>query len=57
MLKHIMDISNLKNTRLYIAILDVEAAYDSVPLEAVYAGFRKIRALEHLIEILKRRTD
>ena len=33
--------------------LESEAAYDSVPLEAVYSSFRRIKAPEHVIEILK----
>ena len=54
MIKHIIDIHNIKkDSPLFIAILDVEAAYDKVPHEAIHDGLRRLHAPEKLISILK----
>jgi hypothetical protein len=53
LIKHTIDISNLRDSPLFIALLDVEAAYDSIPHEAIYEGLTSLKAPERFIDILK----
>jgi hypothetical protein len=53
MIKHTIDISNLKDSPLFIALLDVEAAYDSIPHEAIYDGLTRLKAPARFINVLK----
>jgi ribonuclease HI len=53
MIKHLIDLANARKVPIYAAILDVEAAYDKVPHDAIYAGLSRIHAPPHLIDLLK----
>ena len=52
MIKHIIDISNIRGSTLHAAILDVQAAYDTVPHSAVYESLKKMKAPIELINLL-----
>jgi ribonuclease HI len=51
-LKLIIDHSKLNNKHLYLALLDIQKAYDSVPLEAIQLSLKRIGAPDDLIELI-----
>jgi hypothetical protein len=52
MMKHIIDISNQRGSTLHATILDVQAAYDTVPHNAVYKILHRMKAPDQLIKLL-----
>mgnify|MGYP000560070972 FL=1 len=51
-LKNIIDIFNKKNQTLYYAILDVQQAYDSVPIAGIQAALRRKKFPQQFIDII-----
>ena len=52
-LRLIIDDAKLKNKELYIALLDIQKAYDSVPLIAIELSLRRLAIPEQFINIIK----
>ena len=51
--RHIIYHAKLKNKKFYSLLLDIEKAYDTVPLSALILGLKRIGASDHLINIIK----
>jgi hypothetical protein len=52
-IRHLIDTAKNDKKKLLMAILDVQAAYDTVPMSAVESGLRRIKAPESFISLLK----
>jgi hypothetical protein len=49
--RHVIDHSRLKNQNLFVALLDISKAFDTVPLIAQKLSMQRIGLPDHLIEI------
>jgi hypothetical protein len=52
-IKSIIDQAKVHNKELYIASLDIQKAYDSVPWEAIEVTLRRIKVPQRLIKLFK----